>query len=317
LIRQNSELIPLLTMDRNYFHMDIKDKAGAFDPLTLHDAQTKELSLQLSGFDKAKPFATPRQNPYFSILLVRTGKGRVIRDGAGFLFEKECLLCFSIYQPYTIVAEGDFEGVLLNFHPSFFCLFEHRHEVSCNGVLFNNLYDTPVVDLEPGDGRSLMTIAGQIKGELSQRGNPDKDILLSFLKVFLINASRIKMEQQRADAAGNQKATPVLSNLTDAIEKHYKTLHQAGDYEKLLHVSASVLNKASKTYFRKTLTSLIAERLIIEAKRQLYLTAKPVKEIAFELGYADEFYFSRFFKKNAGVSPQTFREKVGFDRGKG
>ena len=119
------------------------------------------------------------------------------------------------------------------------------------------------------------------------------------------------MEQQ---AETSQQAPPVIGDLTKAIETHFKTLHQAGDYEKLLHVSTAVLNKASKQYFRKTLTELIAERLIIEAKRHLYLTTKSVKEIAFELGYTDEFYFSRFFKKNAGVSPQAFREKVAYHR---
>lgn len=294
-----------------------KGKPVEFGQLTLRDPHTNEISLQISGFNNAKPFANPQQNPWFSMLLVSTGKGRAIRDGAAFSFDKECLLCFSIYQPYTIIAEGDFDGVLLNFHPGFFCLFEHRHEVSCNGVLFNNLYDTPVVNLEPGSWQTLMTIAGQIKDELSQRENPDKDMLISFLKVFLINASRIKMDQQRIDAAVIKTDMPILTKLTNAIEVHYKTLHQPREYEKLLHVSASVLNKAIKTYFRKTLTALIAERLIIEAKRQLYLTAKPVKEIAFELGYVDEFYFSRFFKKNVGVSPQAFREKVGFDKNAG
>lgn len=285
-----------------------------FDPLTLCDPQTKELSLQISGFDNATSFGTPRQQPYFSMFLVTAGKGRVIRDGAEFSFEAACLLCFSIYQPYTIVAEEAFEGVLLHFHPSFFCLFEHRREVSCNGVLFNNLYDTPVVNLASKDGQILLTISGQIREELCQREQPDKDMLIAFLKVFLIHASRVKQGQQRAEVAGMQKTTPILADLTNAIEENYRTLHQAGDYEKLLHVSTAVLNKISKNYFRKTLTALIAERLIIEAKRQLYLTAKPVKAIAFELGYVDEFYFSRFFKKNVGVSPQTFREKVGFDR---
>jgi AraC-like DNA-binding protein len=306
-------------MDKSHFHMDslsTTNKPVAFGQLMLCDPQTKEIALQIASFHDARPFTTPQQHPYFSMLLVRNGKGKAIRDGADFSFERESLLCFSIYQPYTIITEGDFDGVLLNFHPGFFCLFEHRHEVSCNGVLFNNLYDTPVINLEPANWQTLMTIAGQIKDELSQREHPDKDILLSFLKVFLINASRVKMDQQGTDATGIQTNMPILSKLTNAIEENYKTLHQPGEYEKLLHVSAAVLNKASKTYFRKTLTALIAERLIIEAKRQLYLTSKPVKEIAFELGYMDEFYFSRFFKKHVGVSPQTFRDKVGFDKSK-
>lgn len=298
-------------MDRKAFLMD---NSIRFDPLTLRDAATGELSLAVAGFDAVKPFSEPRQQPYFSILLVSRGVGRAMRDGAAFSFEGPCLLCFSIYQPYSLVADGGFEGVLLNFHPSFFCLFEHRHEVSCNGVLFNNLYDTPVVSLSPGECQMLSTIALQIRDELDRSGVADRDVLLSFLKVFLIHASRLKMEQQRASAGETQRAAPVVADLTNAIEVHYKTHHLAGDYEKLLHVSIAVLNKACKHYFDKTLTALIAERLIIEAKRQLYLTAKPVKEIAFELGYTDEFYFSRVFKKNVGVSPLVFRETVGSDK---
>jgi YesN/AraC family two-component response regulator len=71
------------------------------------------------------------------------------------------------------------------------------------------------------------------------------------------------------------------------------------------------LGKITKSYFNKTLSSLINERIIIEAKRELYLTNKTVKEIAYELGYEDEYYFSRFFKVNADVSPQMYRETVG------
>lgn len=75
------------------------------------------------------------------------------------------------------------------------------------------------------------------------------------------------------------------------------------------------LLKLTKNYFKKTLTDLIAERIIIEAKRELYLTNKAVKEIAYELGYEDEHYFSRFFKTNADISPQLYREMAGFGRG--
>jgi AraC family transcriptional regulator, transcriptional activator of pobA len=47
----------------------------------------------------------------------------------------------------------------------------------------------------------------------------------------------------------------------------------------------------------------------------LYLTNKAIKEIAYELGYDDEYYFSRFFKTNADVSPQMYRDTVGYGKG--
>ena len=93
---------------------------------------------------------------------------------------------------------------------------------------------------------------------------------------------------------------------------HYKTRHSASDYADLLSITTKALAKITKTHLNKTLTDLISERIIIEAKRELYLTNKPVKEIAWELGYDDEHYFSRFFKTNADVSPQMYRDKVAY-----
>ena len=42
------------------------------------------------------------------------------------------------------------------------------------------------------------------------------------------------------------------------------------------------------------------------------MTSKPIKEIAWNLGYTDEFYFSRLFKTNTDISPQMYRDTVGF-----
>ena len=142
------------------------------------------------------------------------------------------------------------------------------------------------------------------------------ELLVSYLKIFLITASRLKVNQTsqaKQDFAG-LKEPFILQNLKDAIEKNYKTKHSANDYALLLNISSKALAKTTKTHFNKTLTHLISERIIIEAKRELYLTSKTVKEIAYELGYEDEHYFSRFFKTNADVSPQSFRETVGFAR---
>jgi YesN/AraC family two-component response regulator len=61
-------------------------------------------------------------------------------------------------------------------------------------------------------------------------------------------------------------------------------------------------------------SKLINERILIEAKRELYLTNKSVKEISIELGYNDEHYFSRFFRKNTSITAQKYRETVGFGK---
>jgi AraC family transcriptional activator of pobA len=141
------------------------------------------------------------------------------------------------------------------------------------------------------------------------------ELLVSYLKIFLITAVRLKANQQNVTNEEAQSKEPfILQNLKDAIEEHFKTKHSASNYADLLNISPKALAKITKTHFNKTLTELISERIIMEAKRELYLTNKPVKEIASELGYPDEHYFSRFFKTNADISPQVYRDTVGFGR---
>ncbi|MFP7654437.1 helix-turn-helix domain-containing protein [Chryseobacterium proteolyticum] len=52
---------------------------------------------------------------------------------------------------------------------------------------------------------------------------------------------------------------------------------------------------------------MIAQRLLLEAKRELSFGALTVKEVAFRLGFNDSSYFSRFFKKHSGYSPEQFK----------
>jgi AraC family transcriptional regulator, transcriptional activator of pobA len=281
---------------------------------TLVDPQTKDLAFKVSSFEDNSDFNSLKRYNYFSMVLVTKGRGRLVRDETEYEFSKSCLICFAIYQPFIIEPADEFEGILINFHPGFFCLFKHRTEVSCNGVLFNNIYDTPVVNLNSSQIHSLSTIAGQLKTEMQNRELPDQEVLISYLKIFLIDAARIKIEQRKPKETEPGKEPAIAAILKKAIEENFKTLRSPGDYAALVHISIKALNKASKSYFNKTLTNLIAERMIIEAKRELYLTAKSVKQIAFELGYIDEFYFSRYFKKNVGVSPRIFRDTVGFDK---
>ena len=107
----------------------------------------------------------------------------------------------------------------------------------------------------------------------------------------------------------------VLQQLREHIEAHYRRLHSPAEYAALVHLTPKALGRLTKKHFHKTPSDLIQERIVIEAKRELYLTDKAVKQIAWELGFEDEYYFSRLFKQNADVSPAHYRQTVGFARG--
>jgi AraC family transcriptional activator of pobA len=282
---------------------------------TLINPQTKALAFRLYAFEDDSYFRELKNYNYYSLVIITEGRGKFRADLSEYTFEPNNLLCFSIYQPFMIRAEGECKGILLSFHPDFFCIHRFQDEVSCNGVLFNNIYEFPLIRLEVPDLTALLTTADSLKTEMQNPALAQYELLISYLKIFLINASRLMLKQIESREFENEKGPFILKTLKDAIEDHFKTKHSAGEYADLLNISTRALNRLSKGHFNKTLSSLIADRIIIEAKRELYLTSKPVKAIAYELGFTDEFYFSRFFKNNATVSPQVYRDTVGFAKG--
>jgi len=291
--------------------------AASPNVFTLVNPQNGHLAFKIFWFDSNDHFDHLQRNNYYSLIWVKSGSGKLKADFAEYTFKPDTLFAFSPYQPFMFLPDDTLEGLVLHFHPDFFCLHKHHKEVACNGVLFYNIYDPPFVAVDAKSAATFTMLAGQMESEMQNQALAQYELLESYLKIFLITASRLKIQEQPQAAIEFQdlKQPFILQNLKDAIEQDFKTKHSASDYADSLSISPKALAKLTKAHFNKTLTGLIAERIIIEAKRELYLTNKAIKEIAYELGYDDEYYFSRFFKKNADVSPQMFRDTVGFARG--
>jgi len=283
---------------------------------TFVNPQTGKLAFKLCYFENENPFDQIQRLSYYSLIWVKHGTGKVKVDFSSYRVKENMLFSFSPYQPFKLTDETEISGITINFHPDFFCIHKHHKEVACNGVLFNNIYGPPFVHVDKKAKVNFQMIISQFEAEMQKPDLAQNELLFSYLKILLISASRLKTEQQFDFQKTKETSQEpfILQNLKNYIEAHYRTKHTASDYAAMLSITPKALSHLTKAHFNKTITDLISERIIIEAKRDLYLTNKTVKEIAYELGYNDEFYFSRFFKKNAEVSPQLYRETVGFDR---
>ena len=279
--------------------------------------QNGNLALKVFNFESNNHFDHIQRLNYYTLIWLKEGTGKVKSDFHEYDFENNSLFAFAPYQPFMLQSKEVLNGVAIHFHPDFFCIHKHQQEVACNGILFNNIYTSvPFVIVDKTTEATFNMLIAQFFLEMQNNDIAQNELLVSYLKIFLINATRLKASQQEGyESALTAKEPFILQNLKNYIELHFKSKHSASDYANLLNISQKALAKITKTYFNKTITDLIAERIVIEAKRELYLSNKAIKEIAFELGYDDEHYFSRFFKNNVAVSPQMYRETVGFARG--
>lgn len=283
---------------------------------TLVNPQNGNLAFKLFLFEDNSCFDHIQRKNYYSLIWVKEGNGKVKSDFSEHNFESGSLFAFSPYQPYMLSSDKPVKGIAIYFHSDFFCIHKHHKEVSCNGVLYNNVYQPPFVTVNETSATTFQLLCEQMKMEMQNPALAQYELLVSYLKIFLITASRLKTQQhiQSAEEIKENKEPVILQKLKDAIEENFKSKHSPADYAQMLYITPKALAKITKNHFNKTLSSIINERIIIEAKRELYLTNKTIKEIAWELGYEDEYYFSRFFKVNADVSPQMYRDTVGYSR---
>jgi len=91
------------------------------------------------------------------------------------------------------------------------------------------------------------------------------------------------------------------------IKERFKELKQVKQYASLLYITPLYLNEVMNEMTGFPASYWIRQEIILEAKRLLSYSNKDIREIAWELGYEDYAYFSRFFKKNTGITASAFR----------
>ncbi|WP_419788748.1 helix-turn-helix domain-containing protein [Mucilaginibacter sp. X4EP1] len=252
--------------------------------------------------------AKPIQFSFYTVIFIAEGKGIYHADFSTFPFSGPVLLFATPLQQIYIEEQGPLEITMIQFHGDFYCIEYHRAEVSCNGLLFNNCYIEPAVNLSGKDFILFRNLLTDLEQEFTSP-QTNETVIRSYLQLWLAKASAIKISMLERQEL--QEIDHLMEQLRRLIDQHFLTLHKPGDYADLLHISSNSLTKKTSNYFNKTPSQLITERLIIEAKKQLHLTRHSIKEIAYQLNFQDEFYFSRVFKKFTKVSPKAFREKTG------
>jgi len=220
------------------------------------------------------------------------------------------LLFLSPYQHLSWTIAPTTPATRILFHGDFYCIEFHKNEVACNGLLFNNIYLQPAVPVDENVYREIEYIIRKMRAEESAHSTFSESVIKAYLQLILALASKAK--KQLIDLRWPAVTQGVEGMLFQhALEEHFTTDRSTHFYAEKLNLSLSAFGRKIKRQLGKTPSSFIQERVILESKKQLHLTYLSVKEIAAGLGFRDEHYFSRYFKKYVGVSPSTFREQVG------
>ncbi|MBO7376301.1 MAG: helix-turn-helix domain-containing protein [Clostridia bacterium] len=101
---------------------------------------------------------------------------------------------------------------------------------------------------------------------------------------------------------------PAVYAMIDYILKNLERKITVPEMAKKIGMSASHCNYIFKQNLGMTVGQYISETRLNLAQNELRNTRHSVQRIAAQVGYEDEFYFSRWFKKKTGLSPLYYRK---------
>jgi AraC-like DNA-binding protein len=175
--------------------------------------------------------------------------------------------------------------------------------------LLDNLTPVTALTLE-GDILSILTETAALCMRLTER--KEEKLFNNILKescntlVALVASQYLKRSKPIDHYTRYEIVTKAFKQ---ELEHQFKTIKSPASYASHLNLSTPYLNECVKVATGQSVSRHIQQRVILEAKRLLYHSSKSVKEIAAELGIDDYSYFTRLFRKVAGMTPVEFRNK--------
>ncbi|WP_417887288.1 helix-turn-helix domain-containing protein [Zunongwangia sp.] len=247
----------------------------------------------------------PHRLAFYQLMFITEGKGVHLID-----FENYDLNAGDIYflapgQVHRWKIDSSIKGYFLNFNESFFSSFLSKGDYLNEFSFFMaNGYHSKLKGVEQLSRIEL--IFEEILKEFQSNREHKFDLIRVYLLELFIKADRSVGKICREWYESKHQFYH-LRNFEKLIEEDFKKKHLPKEYAKLLNVTPNYLNALCKKIRGQSAGEMIRNRILLESKRLLINSSLSISEVAYQLNFKDNSYFSRFFKKYVGISPDDFR----------
>lgn len=196
-------------------------------------------------------------------------------------------------------------GYICQFHPDILIRKYGSREL-LNEFDFLKISGNPKITLAEEDAEIVTSILNRLQKEYLGTSIANLNIVQSyFITLFY------EINKNQSKIAKSISAAEILTNkFRELIHNNIKTQQQVSQYASLLNITPNHLNKSVKTVTGKSAAQWIDETILLEAKYLLFQTTMSVSQIALNVGHEDVSYFSRFFKKQEGITPVQYRKLI-------
>lgn len=249
----------------------------------------------------------PHRHVFYVSLLVTKGSGIHEIDFQTYEIRPGNLFLIFPGQVHWWENSADADGYVIFHNRDFYNLY-FSHERLHQFPFFGSTRSYPLISLEPDDMKKVENLFKVILNEYRQGGLMKFQKISSLLDVLYIDLSRLYLPADQLKPH-NQTQLSHTRRLELLIESHFREVKSPARYAEMMYMSERNLNRTTKLILDKTVSDLITEKVILEAKRMLIHTKLTVAQISFDLGYDDNSYFIRLFRKKTGQTPLKFQEE--------
>ena len=246
----------------------------------------------------------PHKHDFYLILYITKGGGVHSIDFTDYPVNPGSIFLMTPGQVHSWKLAKGTNGFILFFTRAFY-----QMQMSENNLMdfpfYHSLHASPLIKLKKD--AVIDFIFSQLLSEYATSERPDARLLRTYLDLLLLTLGRQTPDQNETKSHGSSYK---LRKLEQLIEENFKTLKQPAEYGDLMNLSPTYLNNVCKSNLGKTLTQLIQERILLEAKRLFAYSDLTVNEVSGRLNFNDVSYFVRFFRKNSGFTPEAFRKSL-------
>lgn len=248
--------------------------------------------------------APHRHSDLFQLLLITGGGAEVRLDSRDAACAAPALVIVPPAGVHGFRFRPDSEGWVLTMAAAFAAEVAGpgRHQTDLGPML-----GPAILALEPAELAShrLAERLREIETESRWTGLDRAAAIAALVRLLFIAIARLGRE--RAQGVGVPEPDSLLFRRFRAlVEARFRTHLPVGAYARTLGVSEKRLALACRRVMGRAPLEIIHDRLLLEAKRGLLYTSMTVAEIAYDLGFRDPAYFSRFFVRLAGSAPSGF-----------
>jgi len=251
----------------------------------------------------------PHLHDFYSIIWIESGEAIHATEFVEYSLKADTILFVPPGLKHRMYIDKSVSGTYILFNEDFIQYNRTNHVPLKDYRLFNNPEFKSLITVFPDQRIKLNNITGMIFEELRNSDDYSQDIILNLLHFFLLESRRI-FDQQNQEPKKEPDTTPdvTIIKFKQLIEENYITQKTVSPYAEMLNINPSCLNELAKRTTGITAGELIRNRVIDETKKLLFSSSQSGKEIAFQLGFDDPAYFSRFFRKYTGTTLKEFRE---------